>query len=70
MDIATEREKANIFKLLQPIKDTWSEKGEYSYRWIDVHRTPLIDFTTIECKTYVFESCWLYKWVSRQTLHC
>ncbi|GAU28989.1 hypothetical protein TSUD_391900 [Trifolium subterraneum] len=41
-----QREKSNIMKLLQPIKDTWVEKGVsiVTDGWTDVQRRPLINF--------------------------
>ncbi|KAJ1415465.1 Zinc finger, BED-type [Sesbania bispinosa] len=44
-----QREKAHILKLLQPIKDTWSEKGVslVTDGWTDAQRRPLINFMAI-----------------------
>ncbi|GAU44553.1 hypothetical protein TSUD_400170 [Trifolium subterraneum] len=41
-----QREKSNIMKLLQPIKDTWVEKGVsiVTDGWTDVQRRPLINY--------------------------
>ncbi|PNX78363.1 hypothetical protein L195_g034341 [Trifolium pratense] len=41
-----QREKSNIMKLLQPIKDTWAEKGVsiVTDGWTDGQRRPLINF--------------------------
>ncbi|XP_050890118.1 uncharacterized protein LOC127095479 [Lathyrus oleraceus] len=44
-----QREKANILKLLQPIKDTWPEKNVsiFTDGWTDAQRRPLINFMAI-----------------------
>ena len=44
-----QKEKANIMKLLQPIKDTWPEKGVsiVTDGWTDTQRRPLINFMAI-----------------------
>ncbi|XP_057418592.1 uncharacterized protein LOC130712795 [Lotus japonicus] len=44
-----QKEKANIMKLLEPIKDTWLEKGVsiVTDGWTDVQRRPLINFMAI-----------------------
>ncbi|KAJ1426311.1 Ribonuclease H-like superfamily [Sesbania bispinosa] len=47
--ILLQREKTHILKLLQPIKDTWSEKGVslVTDGWTDAQRRPLINFMEI-----------------------
>jgi hypothetical protein len=51
-----QREKANIMKLLQPIKETWAEKGVsiVSDGWTDVQKRPLINFMAISNVTPMF----------------
>jgi hypothetical protein len=51
-----QREKANILKLLQPIKDTWPEKGVsiVTDGWTDAQRRPLINFMAISSSGPMF----------------
>lgn len=51
-----QREKVNILKLLQPIKDTWPEKGVsiVTDGWTDAQRRPLINFMAISSSGPMF----------------
>lgn len=51
-----QREKANILKLLQPIKDTWPEKSVniFTDGWTDPQRRPLIKFMAISSSGPMF----------------
>lgn len=51
-----QREKANILKLLQTIKDTWPEKGVsiVTDGWTDAQRRPLINFMAISSSGPMF----------------
>jgi len=51
-----QREKANVLKLLQPIKDKWPENGVsiVTDGWTDVQRRPLINFMAISSSGPMF----------------